>query len=99
MAYAVALSKPLPFVGSLSSKYGGYAGLSVATVSWPAVCVSILSGVQSDAATAVVEEPPELEPQPATTPASAAAAAITARDLGSGRLITWDGRRDPKRPA
>ena len=43
IAYATALSKPLPFVGSSSTKYGGKAGLSVATVRVPGVSVLRLS--------------------------------------------------------
>ncbi len=37
-AYATALSNPLPLAGLLLTKYGGYAGESVATVSTPGVC-------------------------------------------------------------
>jgi hypothetical protein len=47
-----------------------------------------LSGVQSAAATLPVDELVEVDPQPAMT-ASMAAAAIAARDLGSGRLMTY----------
>ena len=49
IAYATALSKPLPLVGLSSSKYGGYAGLSVATVSVPGVWVLRFAFVQASA--------------------------------------------------
>jgi hypothetical protein len=54
IAYATALSKPRPFVGSLSSKYGGKAGLSVATVSVPGLRVCSWSFVHLSAAFAPV---------------------------------------------
>src|SRR5262245_65624936 len=71
MAYAAALSKPLPVVGSphsgsqgsvlppsRPSKYGGKAGLSVPTVSLPAVFVCMISGVhRSGVATGVATAP------------------------------------------
>src|SRR5215472_18284799 len=43
MAYATALSYPLPLVGVFFTNQGGYAGLSVATVSCPGVCSMCLS--------------------------------------------------------
>lgn len=49
MAYATALSKPLPLAGLLSSKYGGYAGASVATVSTPGLCSARVDLLQAAA--------------------------------------------------
>ena len=46
-AYATADSKPLPLLGSSSSKYGGYAGESVPMVKVPGVRVCSVSGEQS----------------------------------------------------
>src|SRR5215208_4619417 len=72
-AYATALSKPLPFVGSSSSKYGGNAGLSVPTVSRPSVLSSSEDLSQlAAAAVGVAEAEPEPEgssssPHPAAT--------------------------------
>src|SRR5262249_15207113 len=43
MAYATALSYPLPLVGVFFTNQGGYTGLSVATVSCPGVCSMCLS--------------------------------------------------------
>ena len=62
----------------------------MATVSSPCVFVCSLSGVQSEALAFVVADPPDVDPHPAT-PVSAAAAAITARHLGSGGS-SWGAR-------
>jgi hypothetical protein len=81
----------LPFVGSLSSKYGGKAGLSVATVSVPGVRVLRLAFVHLFCAAAFDDVPEEdaddeLEPELELPPQAArASAAAVARAGSSGR--------------
>src|SRR5262249_56729913 len=84
IAYATALSKPFPFAGLLSWKYGGYAGESVATVStpglWSARCAlaQALAEAVVDGLLAVVELP-----HPLTT--STAAATIPGTKIRNSR--------------
>jgi hypothetical protein len=84
-AYATALSNPLPFAGLLFSKYGGYAGESVATVSTPLCCTDSEDFVHVLAAADVVEaaelELEELLPHAASSPALSR----PSRDAGSRR--------------
>src|SRR3954468_2185387 len=90
--YTTARSKPLPFVGSSSSKYGGKAGLSVATVSVPGVRVFSLSFVHwLTGAAAAPDEPggeDELEELALELPPQAASVS-TARGV---RMAAASGR-------
>ena len=99
-AYATALSNPLPFVGSSSSKYGGNAGLSVPTVSWPDLTRSSRSlghrsasdpGCGSEPELALVEPPPlsSSPPQAATSSADA-----SATSMSTARRVLMRGMRE-----
>src|SRR4029077_15371797 len=95
--------KPSPFSGSSFSKYGGEAGLSVATVGSPAGGVSIFEGVQLAAVAlapspspALDEELDFLPPQPASRASPRARTETMARVvLRIG--IRGQGIRDRKR--
>ncbi len=82
IAYATALSKPLPFDGSSSTKYGGNAGLSVPTVSVPGANVASWSFVQFWAVVAaawVLPEPLSSLPPHAAIANSAATSSRASR--------------------
>jgi hypothetical protein len=71
----------LPFVGSLSSKYGGYAGLSVPIVSCPPVlsCRSAFAHCGPDGLDVAADCSLELSSPPQAVRVSAAAARAAAR--------------------
>src|SRR3954447_13069521 len=90
MPYAAALSKPFPCWGLLSMKWGGKAGLWVATVSCPGVLSASLSFVQAPAR--AEEAPPEPVPELDEEPPPLLPQAARAR-AANDRVAAASGRR------